>query len=44
MNPHIREYSPEDKEAVVRIFRLNTPAFFAPAELEGFPVAPVKDC
>lgn len=31
-NTDIRAYRPGDRAAVLRLFRLNTPAFFAPAE------------
>lgn len=32
----IREYMPENKEAVMDLIRLNTPAYFAPEEEEDF--------
>ncbi len=34
--PTIRPYHPKDKTALITILRLNSPAYFAPEEEEGF--------
>lgn len=36
METRIRPYAPEDREAILTLLRLNTPAFFAPEEEADF--------